>query len=445
MIAQRWRQPSLEIRLVESTAEALSLLESWRPDLVILDYDDVNVDRAEFMSSFVAGDQPMQVMLVSLQASGAVVVYDRRTLTPAQADDWLNLPWLSQPEITTPKRERSSPMRRFVIVGILVAVVAVITYLLLTTIGILPDQASAEAVPIDRLFEMHFVVVSFLFALITVLMVYSMIVFRRRRGDVTDGRHIKGSARLEIFWTVVPLLAVLYFSYIGSVTLAETQKNDPQALVIDVVGGQWYWSYTYPDFNITTNELYLPVDRTTLLKMRSVDVIHSFWVPEFRVKQDVLPGDNFMRELEVTPNKLGEYQVLCAEMCGVQHAYMYNPVYVVTQEEFDAWVDEQMNLAQADPAARGEIAAQNSGCLSCHSVDGTERVGPTWLGLYESERVLQSGETVIVDDDYLYTAIVDPNEHIPQGFPPNVMPQTYDETLTEEQIRDMIEYIETLK
>ncbi|HZW02755.1 MAG TPA: cytochrome c oxidase subunit II, partial [Anaerolineaceae bacterium] len=264
-------------------------------------------------------------------------------------------------------------------------------------------------------------------------------------GDDTDGRHIKGSTRLEIFWTVIPLLTVLYFSYVGSVTLAQTQKNDPQSLVVDVVGGQWYWSFTYPDFNITSNALYLPLDRTTLLRMTSMDVIHSFWVPEFRVKQDVLPGENFVRELEITPNRLGEFQVLCAEMCGVQHAYMVSPVYVVSPEEFDAWVDEQMSLAQADPAARGEVVAQNAGCLSCHSVDGSEKVGPTWQGLYESERVLQSGETIVAEDEYLHTAIVDPNLHIPQGFPPNVMPQNYDETLTEEQISDLVEYIESLK
>lgn len=445
LIAQRWGQADVEIRLVVNTAEALALLEEWRPDLVIIDYDDVHVDRAEFLNVFVTGEQPMQVMLVSLQASGGVVVYDRRTLTPAQAGDWLNLPRPPQPEITPTRRERSSPMRHFVIAGILVAVVAVITYLLLVTIGILPEQASAEAVPIDRLFEMHFVAVSFLFALITVLMVYSLIVFRRKRGDESDGRHIKGSTRLEIFWTIIPLVTVLYFSYIGSVILADTQKNDPQALVIEVVGGQWYWTYTYPDFNFTTNELYLPVDRTALLKLRSMDVIHSFWVPEFRVKQDVLPGENFVRELEITPTRLGDFQVLCAELCGLQHAYMVSPVHVVTQADFDSWVDEQMSLAQADPATRGQIIAQNAGCLSCHSVDGTERVGPTWLGLYESEQVLQSGETVEVEEGYLFTAIVDPNMHIPQGFPPNVMPQNYGEMLTNEQIFDIIEYIESLR
>jgi cytochrome c oxidase subunit 2 len=447
MVTQRWRGTQLELRTTRTTAETLEIMDFWRPELVIVDYDDVKINRSEFLNYFVSGQQPMQVMLVSLQESGAVVVYDRRTLTPAQADDWLNLSKSSQPERTIQEttRRRSSGMRHYVIAGILIGVVAALVYFLLVSIGILPAQSSAEAIPIDRLFGAHIILIAFLFALITVLMVYSMIVFRARKDDRGDGRHIKGSTKLEVFWTVVPLATVLYFSFLGSQVLAQTQQAEPDALDVNVVGGQWYWQFSYPDYNITSNELYLPVERETLLTMWSVDVIHSFWIPEMRVKQDLLPGENMKRQLRITPTQLGEYQVLCAEMCGLQHAYMYAPVHIVPQEEFDAWINQQLEMAQADPATRGQILAQNSGCLSCHSIDGSEKVGPTWLGLYESERQLVDGRTEVADDEYLHRGIVEPNADIPEGYRPNVMPQNYGETLTEEQINDLVEYIETLK
>jgi len=445
LIAQRWKKDPPEIRLSRQMAETLEMMESWQPDLVIVDYDDTTIDRGEFLRSFVSGDQPMQVMLVSLQTSGAVVVYDRRTLTPAQAEDWLSVPWVSPEEPDVSKEQRSSTMRHFVIAGILIVLVATIVYLLLNTIGILPAPASVEAGPIDQLFTAHFLAIAVLFALITVLMVYSMIVFRQRKGDNTPGRNIKGSTRLEIFWTLIPLVVVLYFSYLGSATLDRTNAQAPDALEVDVLGGQWYWSFTYPDWDITTNELWLPVDRPVLFRLRSADVIHSFWVPEWRVKQDLLPGENFVRELRVTPTEEGQFQLLCAEMCGVRHAYMVSPVYVVSQDEFNTWVNEQTQAIDLDPAARGQKWAQDAGCFSCHSIDGSDSIGPTWLGLYDSERELVSGETFEVDDDYLFTAIVDPDVHVAEGFRPGVMPQDYETRLTEEQIEDIIEFIESLE
>jgi cytochrome c oxidase subunit II len=445
IILRRWGVLETEIRLVATTVEMLAEMEGWQPVLVIVDYDDKTISRAEFLQKFVSGDQPMQVMLVSLQASGAVVVYDRRTLTPAQAEDWLSLAPSPQSTQEIPSPKRSASMKHFAIVGVLVVLFTALVYWLLSNIGLLPIAASAQAKPIDDLFNLHYFVIAFLFSLICVFLGYSLIVFRRKPGEDGDGVHFRGNNRLEVIWTVVPLGIVIYFAYLGSVSLAETRRVDPQAIEITVVGGQWFWRFEYPEYGIVSSELVMPVNKQALLKLTSVDVIHSFWVPEFRVKQDLLPGENLVRELRVTPTILGEYKVRCAEMCGTQHAYMESPVVVVSQADFDAWVQAELEAIGTDPVTRGERWSRNNGCLSCHSIDGSINVGPTWLGLFGTTHELTDGSVVTVDDEYLWVSIVDPNAQIPVGYPPGVMPQNYQDTIPEQQILEIIEYIKSLQ
>jgi len=176
-----------------------------------------------------------------------------------------------------------------------------------------------------------------------------------------------------------------------------------------------------------------------------MDVIHSFWVPEFRVKQDVLPGENLVKELRFTPIETGDFMVLCAELCGGAHAYMNSPVKVVTDGEFQDWVDEELGNFPQDPESLGERLAKNNGCFGCHSMDGKDGVGPTWKGLYGSEKTLVSGEKIMVDEEYLYEAIVNPNSQIVLGFPANVMAQNYSELFTDEEINNMIAFIKSLE
>ncbi len=336
-------------------------------------------------------------------------------------------------------------MKHLVIAGILVALVTALLIGALGNVRLLPDVASAQAGPIDALFGQQFVVIAFLFALIVVLMVYSIVVFRRKEGDDSDAPHILGNNKLEVVWTVVPLLTVLYFAYAGGRSLGETVKAAPSPVEVDVIGSQWTWRFEYPRYGITTNELVLPVDEQALLHLSSTDVIHSFWVPEFRVKQDALPGgEEFVRDLRVTPTEEGEYLMMCAELCGLQHAYMNSKVRVVSRADFDAWTAELSAAGNQDPVSRGKQYAEQYGCLSCHSVDGAELVGPSWKGLYGAERPLQDGTTVTAGDAYLQEAILDPGAHVVQGYP-NVMPSTYQDQMSAEQIADVIEFIESLK
>lgn len=445
------RDDAIQIRLAQSMKETLDALSDWQPDLVIVDYDDQTIDRGKFLGHFVSEERPMQVMLVSLRASGAVVVYDRKTLTPDQAEDWLSMSWPSEAakpppvEPETPKPVRSKPMKHFFVVAGLVIVFTILTNFILQNIGLLPIQASAQAATVDQLFNVHFWVISFLLSLILVLLGYSLVVFRQKPGDDEDGPPVKGSTRLELFWTLIPLVTVIYFSYLGAQSLAEVRRVDPQAMEVKVTAGSWFWRYEYPDYGITTNSLYLPVDRQVLLKMTSIDVIHSFWVPEFRVKQDILPGENLVRELRFTPTEIGEYTVLCAELCGGAHAYMTSPVIVMKQEDFNAWVSQEMAAVSPDPATRGERLAAVNGCIACHSLDGEKSIGPTWKGAFGSEHTLTDGSVVLVDEAYLRAGIIDPSAQVPEGYPPNVMPQTYGNTLNDQQIADIIEYIKSLR
>jgi cytochrome c oxidase subunit 2 len=327
---------------------------------------------------------------------------------------------------------------------LLVIVVTALVILGLGAIDLVPQRASAEGEYVDIMFQAQIYVIAFIFSLIVVLMLYSIVVFRRRPGDTGDGAYVKGSVPLEVAWTVIPLIIVLGFGVWGAQHLTEITGAEPNELLIEVTGFQYGWSFAYPEYGVTSSELYLPSGRQVHFLLTSRDVIHSFWVPEFRIKQDAVPGR--WTHLRVTPTEVGNYRVRCAELCGYAHAAMYAPVIVVEPEEFENWVEGQEVSGpppeDLPPAERGARLVEDQGCLSCHSTDGSDMVGPTWLNLYGSERPLEDGSTVVADEEYLRIAIVEPTEQIVAGYP-NVMPPTYG-TLSDEDIEDMIAFIESL-
>lgn len=334
-------------------------------------------------------------------------------------------------------------MRHFIILAVLILSLSVLVYFGLNSIGLLPESASLQAETIDWLFDIEIMAISFLFSLIIVPLIYSLIVFRRKPGDMSDGEHIEGHTKLEITWTVIPLILVLALAYLGAWSLGDTLRADPEAMELEVTAFQWGWKFKYPEYGITTTEIYLPIDQQVLFVMESNDVIHSFWVPEFRVKQDIIPGQT--TELRITPIELGEYKVRCAELCGTEHAYMLADVVVVSEGDFLAWVEAQKALIPdtvgPDPD-RGEIVVEQNGCFVCHSVDGSEGRGPTWLGLFDSEVELADGTTVIADGTFILESILDPNAAIVAGYPANAMPQFQ---LSEEELADILAFIETLQ
>ena len=233
--------------------------------------------------------------------------------------------------------------RHFVIAGVLVVVSTFLVYWLLDAVLKLPIQGSGQAFEIDQLFDYHIWLIAFLFSLITVFMLYALVVFRHRadEDEEKEGEYFHGNVRLEIAWTLIPLIFVVFFSFESTRVLINITRADPNEYVINVEGYQWGWNFTYPETGLVTQELVLPANQPIRLDMTSRDVLHNFWVPEFRVKQDLLPGFE-PRVLRFTPVETGEYTVVCAELCGLNHTGMHAIVRVVPQDEFAAWMNQQV-------------------------------------------------------------------------------------------------------
>ncbi len=345
-----------------------------------------------------------------------------------------------------------------------IALIAVLTLASWAWLGsgfdqLLPFRASEEAFYVDRLFGMHLYVIGFLFALIMGFMFYSIIAFRQKPGETKDGDYFHGNTTLEIAWTIIPLGTVLYFAVLGTQYLKEITEPELNELVVEVTGSQWNWRFDYPEYGIISGDLYLPSDRQTVLQLTSIDVIHSFWVPEFRVKQDAVPG--MVHPLRITPTETGDYVIRCAEICGKEHAYMLADVHVLESAEFVDWLEEQIGPLTAEStgeddddsetaeveraeAELGRVLADVNGCLKCHSVDGTPGDGPTWLGIYETEETLEDGSTVIVDADYIRNSILNPQDQIVAGFTDVDMPVNFAAVLTDDDIDALADYIESL-
>ena len=336
-------------------------------------------------------------------------------------------------------------MIHFLIVGVLVlgSTYALYTYVLTNDV-LLPKQASMQAVAIDQLFQLHWLFISFFVSLIVVFVLYSVIVFRRKKGEQGDGAYFEGNTPLEIVWTIIPLGIVLFLAYRGAQTLGQVELRKSDAIEINVVAQQWSWRFDYPD-GFSSDRLVLPVDKQILLRLHSEDVIHSFWVPEFRVKQDVLPGgEEFIRELRITPIKTGLYKVRCAELCGSQHYAMLADVVVMEESGYEDWVALQSAACELSDAECGQKWATQFGCLACHSIDGTKIVGPTWFDLFGHQVTLSDGSTVTADEEYIRMSILDPNAQVVQDFSPDVMPGTFGDRLTDEQINQIIAFIKSL-
>ena len=332
-------------------------------------------------------------------------------------------------------------MRHYVIAGILVIAVAFFMYTGLAGAHLMPVEASSQSLEIDWMWNLELIAMSFLFALIAVPIFYSLVVFRHIKGDMTDAQHIEGNTPLEITWTIIPLFIVVIFSYLGAGNLARTVRSSPDAMVVKVTATQWSWKFSYPDYGVISTELYLPKGKPVLFKMESTDVIHSFWVPEFRVKQDLVPGR--VTELRITPILDGNYKVRCSELCGTGHYRMEQPVIVVDNAAFSSWITDQQAKAALNvtPESKGEALVAENGCAACHSINGSAGVGPTWLGVAGSQVQLEGGTNVTADDAYLTESIKNPKAKIVKGFAP-VMP-IY--PFTDEEISYLVAYIKTLK
>ncbi len=280
----------------------------------------------------------------------------------------------------------------------------------------LPDGASTLSSDIDSLFYFVTWASIILFAGVAAAIVYLAYRYRRRPGAVPA--RVKPSKIVEISWVVLPTILVLVVFNWGFRLFIEQSVAPPNAYEIYARGAMWKWDFEYPTGTVSTNELHVPVDRPVRLVMSSEDVLHSFFVPAFRVKQDVLPDRYSSVWFEAT--RVDTFQVFCTEYCGAGHAIMLASVITHSQGDFEAWlasagVDEDTPLPEL-----GAQLYQQQACFACHSLDGTAVIGPSFAGLYGKTETLDDGSTALVDDDYLRESIVDPGAKVVEGYQ-NVM------------------------
>lgn len=305
----------------------------------------------------------------------------------------------------------------------------------------LPKSASTTAHDVDWLFNWITGIAIFFFALITVLTVYFVIKYRRRPGNEEAQPSSDHNQPLEITWTVIPMIIVVWIFWQGFTGFLHLAVPPENAYEVLVTGQKWKWLFTYPNGTVDEN-LHVPVDTPVRLVLASEDVIHSFFVPEFRIKRDAVPGRYTKLWFQAT--EPGSYQVFCAEYCGTSHSNMLAQVVVHRPGEFEKWLEDASNFLDKMPPAEGgaKLFAQR-GCKQCHSVDGKAGIGPTLKGIWAHEAVLRGGGSVLVDENYIRESIVEPQAKVVAGFEP-VMP-TFKGRLKDKEITAIIEYIKTLE
>ena len=324
------------------------------------------------------------------------------------------------------------PRRRAVLQMIVIGVLAgIATGGFAYFIPWLPAQASKEAEAIDNVYWFVAVICGLIFALVAGVSIYAGWKFRAPPDDTEDGSPIHGHTGLEIAWTAIPAFLVTAMSVYSGIVLVQIEGREPSRTV-EVTSQQFAWSFTYNEGGreLTTGELVLPVDQTAELRLSARDVIHSFWVPEWRVKKDAVPG--IVTDILVTPTQLGRFPVICTELCGLGHAAMRARAVVVEEEEFERWLEEQAQAQEAPAAGQGKELFTEQ-CGSCHALAdaGTQaEVGP------DLDKVLRGK-----DAEYVREQIVNPDSRITPGFQAGVMPEDFDERLSDPQLDGLVEYL----
>ena len=293
---------------------------------------------------------------------------------------------------------------------------------------------------VDQVFFYILAITIFLFGLITFLMVYFVIRYHLKRSP--QPAEIKENTWLEIIWTVVPTLLVLTMFYYGLTGFNFLKRAPQDAMKVKVIARQWSWLFEYEN-GLRTTELKVPVGKPIKLLLTSQDVIHSFYAPAFRIKQDVVPG--MVNSLWFQSTEVGEFDVLCSQYCGLQHAKMLTKIMVLPEEEFKKWYQTGKEMEAKLPPS-GTQLFQERGCKACHSIDGTPGLGPTLKGLFgKTVTVLTDGKErkLVADEAYLRKSILEPNADIVKGFPP-IMPPLKG-LLTDQEIDALVSYLKGLK
>jgi len=272
--------------------------------------------------------------------------------------------------------------------------------------------------------------------MITFFMILFLIKYNKKRHPQRE--EVKESTALEIVWTVIPTILVLLMFYYGWVDFRYLRNPPSNAMTINVIARQWSWHFKY-DNGKEDDVLRVPINEPVELIMTSEDVIHSLFIPAFRIKEDCVPG--MKTHLWFNADEAGTYDIFCTEYCGVGHSHMLSKIIVMPVSDFESWYQTKQAAA---PVSEGQRLLETKGCLGCHTIDGSPKAGPTFKGLYGSKvTVVTSGKERVItaDDAYIERSILHPDADIVKGFPP-VMPAL---SVSEEEIQEIIGYLKTLK
>ena len=300
-----------------------------------------------------------------------------------------------------------------------------------------PDQASTFAPELDLLYFFVVIVSTFFLVLIAVL-IYAFAVKYRRRSDDERPDLIHGSLPLEIAWSVIPLALMMIMFGWGTWLFFKVYQVPEGALEINVVGKQWMWHIQHPTGQREINEMHMPIGRPIKLTMASEDVIHDFYIPEFRVKNDVIPGRYTTMTFEAS--KTGEFYLFCAEYCGTEHSRMVGRIIVLEDREYQDWLAGGVSDETPEEAGARLFSALN--CVTCHG-DVANARGPALTGLFGEEISLTTGQRVIMNEEYIRESVLSPRAKIVAGYP-SIMP-TYQGQITEANLLNIVAYIKSLR
>jgi cytochrome c oxidase subunit II len=298
-----------------------------------------------------------------------------------------------------------------------------------------PDSASTIASQVDWLYIYLLLVAGVMTAAIFLAVAVFAIKYRRRPGH--EAHQIEGSTILELGWSIIPFFVMLTFFVWGAVIFFEERTPPADATEVYVVAKQWMWKIEHIEGQHEINELHVPTGQNIKLIMTSQDVIHSFYIPAFRLKQDVLPGRYTTLWFKATVP--GHYHLFCAEYCGTMHSGMDGDIVVMKPEEYALWLASGNNSSPLEETGRALF--HSLGCATCHRSDVQGR-GPNLAGMYDKPVLLEDGRKVVADDNYVRESILDPTAKIVSGFKP-VMP-TFQGIVSDEQLNALVAYVKSL-
>jgi cytochrome c oxidase subunit 2 len=311
-------------------------------------------------------------------------------------------------------------------------------------LGLLGEQGSDFAYKIDYAHDIVTIISVICTVAIVGVMLYFAVIYRQRDGKDHDTPRIEGNNTLEIIWTVFPTLVCIWVAWLGYDSFVDLRSPPANAMEVNVTGRKWAWDFQYKNGKKTTGELVVPVDEPVKLVMTAKDVLHSFFVPVMRTKADVIPGRYTYEWFR--PIKTGDFQVFCTEYCGNEHSRMQARLKVLPRAEFERWLaddSEARKLASLKPSDRGKELYVSKQCVTCHSLDGTPRVGPSWLKIFGREGKFADGSSYKADENYLKESILYPQAKTVAGYPAMGMP-SYQGQLSDDDIHGLIEFMKTV-